>query len=545
MRALPLLVLLGGFAAWGVAGCDDSGEPIFPASSTTGGPGGTTGGSGSGGASGSATTAGSAGTAGSGATFTSCQACGGDAPICVDESACAAVCPAGRDLCHPAGAVAGGACCGAGEQCCEAQVFGYLGGDICRPEGEACPLGCPNSDVACPLQQYCVLDGVNGGFKCQEACPAHSVCGFNLCCPIGSQCKEGTCALPDLTIDAEQIVKSVSIEVVDFPPDACEILEGCVGGSGKRTLMRFDLRTPNIGLGDLELGNPTGNDLFQYSQCHDHYHFQSYADYALLDQNGDTAATGHKQAFCLEDVQPNTDPPMGNAFYTCDYQGIQAGWSDVYHSGLPCQWVDITDVPAGDYKLRVSVNFAKVIVESDFTNDSVEVDVVVPENSCPNGCLPVDAACCKPDDPCGWANNLSCDCSAYFDWDAADCSQCYGSDPLCTSKSSCSRGCSPNQGPCCAADNPCGLADNYACDCEDVFDWDKADCGTCNNPAPPCPVNTCPNGCTPLDVASGCCEDGNPCGWNNDSFCDCGGQFDWDNNDCGHCTTGGPDCPQP
>ena len=37
--------------------------------------------------------------------------------------------------------------------------------------------------------------------------------------------------------------------------------------------------------------------------------------------------------------------------YDCSNQGIQAGWSDLYGNSLDCQWLDVTDVPPGDYFL--------------------------------------------------------------------------------------------------------------------------------------------------------------------------------------------------
>ena len=522
------------FAAIGGCQPDEGGTPV---------PGGT------GGHTATTTTSSGGGTGGAGATagtgggFTSCDACSAEAPVCVDEAACAAACPGGRDLCHPAGAVAGGACCEAGAQCCEAAVFGYGGGDLCRPAGEACPLGCPGSDAVCPLDTYCAIEPQTGSYACKDTCDGALVCGFNVCCPLGSRCEEGACKLPDLTIDAAQMASSAVVEVVDFAPDACEIVEQCVGGPGKRTLLRFDLRTPNIGEGDMFLGNPEGNPLFEYSPCHGHYHFTSYADYRLRDANGADVAFGHKQAFCLLDSEPNVTPQVGEPKYTCSFQGIQAGWSDVYGGGLPCQWVDVTGVPPGEYTLHVALNFEKILIEASFDNDTADVTVTIPENTCPNGCAPVDGACCQPGDPCGWAQNGSCDCADHFGWDGADCGSCLPTSPQCLADSTCPAGCSANMGACCAEGDPCGFANDNACECEGQFAWDDADCGHCNNPAPPCPPNTCPNGCTPVDVSPQCCMDGNPCGWAGDGFCDCGGALAWDAQDCSHCTTVSPSCP--
>lgn len=433
--------------------------------------------------------------------------------------------------------------CGAGEQRCDADLFGYAKGDLCRPADEACPLGCPGGDAVCPLRDYCQLDPQTGTYGCEASCSTGVTCGFNVCCPLGSRCDHGECALADLTIDADRIAKSVSVAILEFAPTSCELLEQCVGGPGKRALLRFDLVTPNIGEGDLFLGSPLDNPLFHYSACHDHYHFSTFADYRLLDAAGQEVAFGHKQAFCLRDDAPISPDSSEEARYGCSFQGISSGWSDDYEAELPCQWVDVTGLAPGEYTLRVIVNGARLLAESRYDNDVAEVTIMVPENSCPNGCVPADATCCRAGDPCGWAQNGSCDCAAFFDWDAGDCEVCLPSDPYCLVQSSCPAGCTADEGACCADGDPCGLAGDAACDCEGHYSWDDADCIHCDNPDPPCPVNTCPHGCTTAEMSPQCCQEGNPCGWTTDGFCDCGAQFTWDAQDCSHCTTVSPACP--
>src|SRR5262245_16241132 len=130
---LVALLAAGGALAFGACG---GGAPLFPAG-TTGDTTSSTGAGGDGGA------AGQGGDGGQGAGPSCAGGCPADEPICVDDTFCEAACPDGRDLCYPEGAAAGGACCATGQQCCEAMVFGYAGSDLCRPDGEACPIGCP------------------------------------------------------------------------------------------------------------------------------------------------------------------------------------------------------------------------------------------------------------------------------------------------------------------------------------------------------------------------------------------------------------------
>ena len=185
---------------------------------------------------------------------------------------------------------------------------------------------------------------------------------------------EPLAALPDLTIDAERLQSSVVVRTKVFKAGDCAVSEGCVGGTGKRKLLRFDVATPNIGTADLFLGSPVNNPLFEYSSCHRHYHFNDYANYELLNANGTNILTGRKQAFCLEDFA-RFDPNAGPAKYTCSYQGISVGWQDIYGSYLDCQWLDITGIAPGNYMLRVTINPAGILTESSYDNNEATVPV--------------------------------------------------------------------------------------------------------------------------------------------------------------------------
>ena len=181
------------------------------------------------------------------------------------------------------------------------------------------------------------------------------------------------CPLPDLTVSLDTALASLSTRFETFSADSCALQEGCVDGPGVRRLLAFSTQTANIGGSDIILGDPTTTPGFEFASCHGHFHFEGYAQYQLLDAAGAVAATGHKQAFCLLDSEAVGIPgaPTTPRFH-CGFQGIQRGWSDVYGSGLDCQWVDITDVAEGDYTLRISINPDRVIAEADFTNNSAD-----------------------------------------------------------------------------------------------------------------------------------------------------------------------------
>jgi hypothetical protein len=201
--------------------------------------------------------------------------------------------------------------------------------------------------------------------------------------------------LPDIMVGIDRLRADLAVDVRTFAADACELdpQEDCIGGPGERTLLRFAVETPNIGNADLFLGTPNpSNPLFQYSGCHDHYHYEGYANFELRDAGSEVAAAGHKQAFCLLDSERYIDEPdvSMNSMYHCGYQGIQRGWSDVYHSRLPCQFIDITGVAPGDYTLHVVLNENQSLEELSYANNVVDVPVTIgsaelagPTEDCP------------------------------------------------------------------------------------------------------------------------------------------------------------------
>ena len=64
---------------------------------------------------------------------------------------------------------------------------------------------------------------------------------------------------------------------------------------------------------------------------------------------------GTKQGFCFEDSFKYEDGGKSNG-YDCHNNGITSGWGDWYYKQLVGQWIDITGVPEGQYKVRVRLN---------------------------------------------------------------------------------------------------------------------------------------------------------------------------------------------
>jgi hypothetical protein len=250
-------------------------------------------------------------------------------------------------------------------------------------------------------------------------------CG-GACCPQVVACLDEVCMLPDLQMNAEAAEHSVRFAYQRFAVDSCELEEMCVSGSGRRLLLQFEGRVENWGPGDLDAGDEHDNPLFEYSSCHEHFHFRDFTQYQLLDRDGAAVAVGHKQSFCLVDMQEiegahvpaplGMRPPAGHQ--ACSR--LSAGWADIYGVGTPCQWIDVTDVPLGDYILSLSVNPSGVVPEASLDNNTVRVPVHIPAQ-----------VVCEPEtEVCG--DGVDQDCDELSDFDDPDCnSDCLPKDLSC------------------------------------------------------------------------------------------------------------------
>ncbi|MCE3294834.1 MAG: Lysyl oxidase [Crocinitomicaceae bacterium] len=175
---------------------------------------------------------------------------------------------------------------------------------------------------------------------------------------------------PDLMIVEPAIVNSLNIRQQEATN--CMVEEGCMAGYGQRTILAFDTHIKNIGDMDYYIGDPTNNpDQFTFQNCHGHAHYEGYADYILYKPNGTSIPIGHKNGFCVLDLECNDG---GIPQYSCGNMGISKQCGDIYNSGLDCQWIDITDVDTGEYIMAVKVNWdqspdALGRYETNYTNN--------------------------------------------------------------------------------------------------------------------------------------------------------------------------------
>jgi hypothetical protein len=218
---------------------------------------------------------------------------------------------------------------------------------------------------------------------------------------------------PDLTVWGP----ALTIAYVDertFSASSCDVQEG-YAQAGRNVLLRFTFATPNQGPGDLIIGAPLDHpEWFVFAPCHSHFHFREYADYRLWTPDGYAAWSsirqqnpnalsadllaanpqllshliiGQKFGFCVIDVPHFLGgPPTGQIVYSsCSYQGISVGNADAYHTEVPGQWFNVTNVPSGRYVIEAEVNAERFFTETNYGNNwaAREFNLVVPVGSTP------------------------------------------------------------------------------------------------------------------------------------------------------------------
>ncbi|XP_034038984.1 lysyl oxidase-like 5b [Thalassophryne amazonica] len=189
--------------------------------------------------------------------------------------------------------------------------------------------------------------------------------------------------LPDLVPDSYAIQAGVYIQRVQMYALRCAAEENCLARSAYgprvrdidfRVLLRFPQKVKNQGNADFLPLKPRHQ--WEWHSCHQHFHsMDAFSNYDLLDiTTGRKVAKGHKASFCLEDT--SCEPGFRRRYAcTSHTQGLSPGCNDIYAANIDCQWIDITDVPPGNYILKVTVNPNFLVMESDFTNNVVRCEV--------------------------------------------------------------------------------------------------------------------------------------------------------------------------
>jgi hypothetical protein len=184
--------------------------------------------------------------------------------------------------------------------------------------------------------------------------------------------------------------------------------------NGQR-LLRFNTRVVNIGAGAFEANGsrpdtstpslsvtqrifddagayrdvPTTAEMYYAGDGHNHWHLRDLESYELIRlDNGVKVGTGAKEGFCFFDnvVFGSTQ----EAFYKgCGNNpdalnvtmGLSRGWGDLYGAGTVGQYIDITNLTSGRYKLQATADGANWFLESNDSNNFTWVEVQISGNS--------------------------------------------------------------------------------------------------------------------------------------------------------------------
>lgn len=134
--------------------------------------------------------------------------------------------------------------------------------------------------------------------------------------------------------------------------------------------------------------------VFVFHPAHNHTHVDDWAIYRLREVLpgggvGATLGTSRKTSFCLLDSY-KYDTTLPNApddpqFSECNnqVQGISVGYEDLYDKSIPGQWIDVTDLPEGEYWLESEVDPKNNVLEKDETNNVARIKVTIEKTVTP------------------------------------------------------------------------------------------------------------------------------------------------------------------
>ncbi|CAG0916011.1 unnamed protein product [Notodromas monacha] len=223
----------------------------------------------------------------------------------------------------------------------------------------------------------------------------HDRFGDVFCPGTGDNIATVNCAseLADLVPDPAEVIRTTHLEDRQMWYLQCALEENCLASRAyeiqktneagwhleSRRLLRFTAKIVNQGTAEFRPFLP--KNAWQWHQCHLHYHsMEVFAHFDLLDpRTNRKIAEGHKASFCLED---NDCLEGVEKTFNCQNfgdQGITVGCADIYAHSVDCQWIDVTEVPVGNYIFKVSINPEFKVGEQTFENNAAVCNLTLTE----------------------------------------------------------------------------------------------------------------------------------------------------------------------
>jgi len=123
----------------------------------------------------------------------------------------------------------------------------------------------------------------------------------------------------------------------------------------------------------------TGAVMTYSGDGHNHWHVMGAQAFKLLDLNSKGLRAAAKIGFCFLDSYPWTSKQpdhFNSTLPVCNINsrgnvpmGVSKGWGDIYKYDIAFQYIDITGIPNGDYKLRMIADPAGRFVETNELNN--------------------------------------------------------------------------------------------------------------------------------------------------------------------------------
>jgi hypothetical protein len=118
---------------------------------------------------------------------------------------------------------------------------------------------------------------------------------------------------------------------------------------------------------------------------HNHWHLKNLESYELVRlDNGTKVGNGAKEGFCFFDnvlfgsTQNKSYTWCGNDPDALNVtMGLSRGWGDLYGSGTIGQYIDITNLTSGRYKLQATADKPNFFLESNDSNNFTWVEIQI------------------------------------------------------------------------------------------------------------------------------------------------------------------------
>jgi Lysyl oxidase len=122
--------------------------------------------------------------------------------------------------------------------------------------------------------------------------------------------------------------------------------------------------------------------MFWAGDGHDHWHVRDVEAYELIRlDNGRKVGTGAKHGFCYFDNTPYrlslprapSSPVYGGCGAAADLRvktGLSVGWGDTYPATIAFQWIDVTRLKSGSYRLRAIADPSNWFAETNNANNA-------------------------------------------------------------------------------------------------------------------------------------------------------------------------------